>query len=413
MKLKTTLIASALLLALSASASAAEWTLPASGAGDSVPTQLSNRAAKASTPLETAPVQFAWRLDPAAPLQALATPPLVQSREYWDKRSSDEMAAGVPIPTTSPGAIVRLSPSGTGAVKALEARQVILLKDGRSYANAEGMRALADSETLEKGSAPFPAGSTVFRIDPSLGAGAFELKVAGASGDTIVHIFEADSTRQLELKADRIAYQAGQSIRIDAALRDGTKLLSIDELGAFVVSPGGQMREVRFEADKSGGYRADLPADFSAEAGIGGLFEVQVFASAIGGSLQRDARTAFAYSVPTARLTGSVRSVPLRMRDPYVSLEFDLEVAAAGRYQLGAVLYGTDKTGAKVPVAMAQSARALEAGVQSLQLLYGPDVLDGIAAGAPWELRDVQLIDQATMGVQEQRVRGLELGSAR
>lgn len=414
MNFKHTLIASALLLSLAGAAPSAEWTLPTPGAADTVPTHLSSEAVKSAMPLETEPVQFAWRLDPAAPLQAIATPHLAQSREYWDKRSADEMAAGVEIPTASAGAIVRLSPAG-GAAKALEARQVILRKDGRSYGNGEGMQSIATSEEMEKGSAPFPAGSTAFRIDPSLGSGAFELQVPAASGEVVVHVFEPESTLQLQLKTDRVSYQAGSTIRVDAALVDGARSLALDHIDGLVTSPSGEVREVRFVADKSGGYTAELPADFAAAAAPG-MYEVQAFASAkaAGGTrVLRDARTSFLYTTAGARLTGAVRNMPVRMRDPFVYLQFDVEVAAPSRYQLGGVLYGTEASGALVPVAMAQSAAKLDVGVHGMTLLWGQDVLDGVAVGAPWEVRDLQLVNQANMGLLEQRVAGLKIGAGR
>lgn len=414
MNLKIKIVTSALLLALAIPAFAGELKLSAPGVHDTLPASLSSQSLKGAPALESEPVQFAWRLDSAAELTPVAQPHQASSKEYWDKRSADQMAAGVAIPTTAPGAIVRLSPVGDASIKALEARQVVLRKDGRIYSNGQGMKAIADSADLEKGSAPFPAGSTVFRIDPDLGAGAFELQVPGARGDTVVHVYEPDSPVHLDLKADRVAYQAGRSIRVVAQLADGSRSIAADELAGVITSPAGQVREFTFVADKSGGYRAEIPADFAAESSMG-LFEIQTFAATTvgNGRVLRDARTAFAYSVPSARLTGAARTVPVRMRDPVVYLEFDVEVAAASRYQIGGVLYGTDASGAKVPVAMAQSAQRLEPGVHGMTLLYGPDVLDGVAAGAPWEIRDLQLINQADMGLQEQRVLALAIDSVR
>lgn len=415
MRIQTRILAAAIALTLAGFAHAGEFELAPPSAQDTIPARLSSQAAKAATTLESEPVQFAWRLDSAATLQPVAQPHLASSKEYWDRRNADELAAGVAIPTTSPGAIVRLSPVGDGSAKALEARQVILRKGGETYANGAGMQALADSQSLEKGSAPFPAGSTVFRIDPALGAGRFELQVPMASGDAVVHVYEPDSPVHLDLKASRVGYQAGSEIRIDARLVDAGQARGIDEISGLITSPGGQVREISFVADKAGGYRASLPADFAAESGIGALFEVQAFASATSaqGQLLRDARTAFSYSVPSARFTGAVRTVPVRMRDPVVYLEFDVEVAAASRYQIGGVLYGTDQSGAKVPVAMAQRAERLEPGVHGMTLLFGPDVLDGAKAGAPWEIRDLQLVNQADMGLQEQRIQALAFDSAR
>lgn len=412
MNFKTKIITSALLFALAIPALAVELTLSPPGANDTVPTSLTTQSVKGAPAMESEPVQFAWRLDSAAPLDAVAQPHQASSKEYWDKRSADELAGGVAIPTTAAGAIIRLSPVGSASVKALDARQVVLRKDGHTYTNGQGMMSIANSEDLEKGSAPFPAGSTVFRIDPELGAGAFKLQVPGASGETVVHVFEPNSSLHLDLKADRVAYQAGGSIEIVAQLSDGKRSLDAEQISGVITSPGGQVREFEFVANKSGGYRAQVPADFAAESSMG-LFEIQTFASTRAGQALRDARTAFAFTVPSARLTGAARTLPVRMRDPVVYLEFDVEVMAASRYQIGGVLYGTDASGVKVPVAMAQSAKRLEPGLHGMTLLYGPDVLDGLGVGAPWEIRDLQLVNQADMGLQEQRVLALAVDSVR
>ena len=414
MTIKIKILAAALVVALSAPAIAGDLTLSAPGATDTVPAKLSTAITKNASQLESAPLQFAWRLDETAPLSAVSAPHQTASKEYWDTRSASELSNGVLIPTTAAGAIVRLSPAAGASNKALEARRVVITKDGRSYADGSGMQTVADSEELAKGEAAFPAGSTVFRIDPALGAGAFKMQVPQATGATIVHVFEPNSSLHLDLKADRTAYQAGGVIKVDAQLRDGDQVLKAAEISGMITSADGQVREFAFVANRAGGYSAELPADLKSAASRG-LFEIQTFVSASSskGRVLRDARTAFAYSVPSARLTGAARTVAVKMRDPVVYLEFDVEVAIPSRYQIGAVLYGTDAKGAKVPLAMAQSAQLLDAGVHGLTLLYGPDVLDGAKAGAPYEIRDLQLVNQADMGLQEQRVHALTLETTR
>jgi len=414
MKTTIKILAAALSVAVSVPLSATVLRLAAASANDTLPTKLSAAAHKNAASLESKPLAFAWRLPPEAALTAVVLPQETKSREYWDSRNADELAAGVNIPTTAAGAIVRLSPAAGSSAKALEARRVVLVKDGQRYENGTGMQAIADVAELEKGAAPFPEGSTVFRIDPKLGAGTFKIEVPQASGATIVHVFEPQSSLHLHLKADRNAYQAGSQIIVSASLRDGEKAIPAGQISGVITTADGQTREFAFVADKAGAYSARVPADLSADASRG-LFEIQAFASAAtkDGRVLRDARTAFAYSVPSARLTGAARTLPVRMRDPVVYLQFDVEVASASRYQIGAVLYGTDAAGKKVPLAMAQSAQQLEPGVHGMTLLYGPDVLDGAKAGAPYEIRDLQLVNQADMGLQEQRELGLTLDSAR
>jgi hypothetical protein len=408
-----TLIAAALAAALAGSVSAAELRLAPAGAMDTIPTTLSSEVVKNAATLENAPVEFAWRLD-GAPLEAIASPYQASSKEYWDRRSADELVKGVTLDTVAPGALVRLSPLGEAQTKALEAREVILRKDGRTYANGTGMVLLADADELEKGAAPFTQGTTVFRIDPALGAGRFELVVPKASGEAIVHVYEPESSTSLELALDQVSYQKGQPMVVRARLADEESRVRVTQMGGLITAPDGQVHEISFKAEGNMGFIATLPANFAA-AGQMGLYEVETFATGTGakGRVLRDARTAFAYTVPSARFTGEARTVAVKMRDPNVVLEFDVEVAAASRYQIGAVLYGTSASGEMIPVAAAQSAAVLKPGVHALPLTFAPDVLDGAKAGAPWEIRDLRLINQADMGLQEQRVQALSWDGVR
>ena len=80
----------------------------------------------------------------------------------------------------------------------------------------------------------------------------------------------------------------------------------------------------------------------------------------------------------------------------------------ASRYQASAVLYGTGADGQLHPAAIAQSAAWLERGKTSLNLRYDASSL-ATALGAPWELRDLRLVNQADMGLLERRERALVL----
>ena len=409
---KTSLLIAAMFCTAAPQIAAAELTLLNPGVQDSVPSRLNADAPKRAGTMETEALRYSWRLDDAAALSAVAEPQVTRSKEYWDTRSAAEMASGIDLPTTSPGAIVRLSPVAGASAKALEARRVILSKDGQSYSNGSGMQALADSDELSKGAASFAEGSSVFRIDPALGHGNFKLQLPQATGDTIVHVFEPQSLWQLELKSDRIAYAAGGKIRIDTWLRNEQTSVGVDEITGLIVSPDGQTREFNFRANKDGGYSAEIQADFVASDSPA-LFEIHAFASAKDKQTRvlRDARAAFAFAAPGARFAGGARNAALKSAQS-ISVELDVEVARASRYQVGGVLYGSFKDGSLRPIAMAQSAMLMQPGVQSITLEYSAESLANTKAGAPFEVRDLQLVDQANMGLQEQRVRALVFDAA-
>src|SRR5688572_26940566 len=117
-------LACALLLA-AAPAGAARLLPP--GAGDVTPTRLLALPAPAGE-FERAPVRFAWALDPRTEL-APSAPHVAESREYWLLVDAAELARGIDLQTTAPGAVVRLSPADG---RAIDPGAVRLAKSGRA-----------------------------------------------------------------------------------------------------------------------------------------------------------------------------------------------------------------------------------------------------------------------------------------
>lgn len=73
-------------------------------------------------------------------------------------------------------------------------------------------------------------------------------------------------------------------------------------------------------------------------------------------------------------------------------------------------LYGIDsKTGKLRPAAMAHSAAVLNTGTQSLELIYDADTLQKSGVRAPYQVRELTMIDQAEQSVIELRNAGLAL----
>jgi hypothetical protein len=123
-----------------------------------------------------------------------------------------------------------------------------------------------------------------------------------------------------------------------------------------------------------------------------------------GRALARDARTAFACSVPSARLAREVRIV----QGDGLQATFGVELASAGRYEVRGILYGTDATGVLRPLAAGYSARWFE-GSGALTLAFDAALLKASGLVAPFELRDVRLYDQGRMGLLQRQERALLL----
>lgn len=386
-RLSRVLLCAALLAA--APAGAARLLPP--GADDVVPSTLLALPAPAGE-FERAPVRFAWKLDPHAELAATA-PHVAESREYWRLVDADELKRGIELQTTAPGAVVRLSPADG---RTIDPAAVRLEKSGRPIAAPLAFEQRHDAATMRAAGLDVPDGSAVVRIAPVHGAGTFRL-AAPAAGRTLVHVFEPDSPYVLRAQAGRTDVLAGDRLDVTALLQRGAAKLAGGDLSGDLVSPSGRRWPLAF---RDGHASIAVPVD--ADAGPG-LWEIALYAGRVDGSVavQREARTAVQVSRPTARLTGDA-TFDANAR----SLRLPLEVAAPGRYEVRGTLYATGPDGVSRPVVQAHSAAWFGAGQRELRVEFGAVTLP-TGYGAPYEVRGLELHDQARLGRLETRALAL------
>lgn len=419
-----------------AAAGAAPGGLPAllpPAPGDLAPAALAAEAPPvfAVPPAGRRPVEASWALDHSRALDPAPAPHRAASRGYWQQVEAAELLAGVPLYTTAPGAVVRLSPirptttatPAAGSATALDPAGLVLTgPDGAVFADGAGMDRLAGAEALAAAGADFPAGSTAFRVRAALGAGRLVLRAtalpAAAAPRYLVHVFEPASDLVLALAAGRDAYLAGGTLTVEAALTVGGRPLGAGEAGeaeGWVSAPDGRLWPVAFRPTAAGGWRASVRLDGGGSA-VPGPWEAHLNATASRDGLTavRSVRTAFAVAVPTARLTGeaAVAAAPggggrHGATGGDLAIALGVETAVAGRYEIRGTLWGTDAAGALRPLAVAHSAAWLEPGSGTLELRFGGDLLAPSPLGAPYELRDLRLVDQGRMGLLHRQARGL------
>lgn len=392
---------------LPASAQAASATrlalLPAA-AQDQVATRLRTPATGklATDQLDHAPAQVSWALDPAQALDARPQPFVRESREFWIDASEAQLQQGVTLALSAPGAVIRISPHADNKGSTIDARDIVFRSAGRNVAANQATRSIVDESALSAAGMDAPQGSIAMRLSDTFGAGTVELSVPTARGSYLLHVYEPASSIVLKLGAERDSVTAGTAVRFRASLDGG-----ISRIGGLVSAPDGASQNLDFARQADGSYVASIAPDF-AHAGDHGLWEVHTFAVAAGkGAIQRDAKTAFAVSVPVARFDGSIERSADKSRD--VSVRVGVQSVVASRYQVSAVLFGTAADGSLKPAAIAQSAAWLDSGNGAIELRYEAA---GVAKGglsAPYELRDLRLVNQADMGLLERRERALSL----
>ncbi|RZA22034.1 MAG: DUF4785 family protein [Lysobacteraceae bacterium] len=380
-------VAAASLVFVAGIASAARPLIPA-GASDQVPLRLARLPAPAGD-IERKPVSFSWALDPSAALSE-PEPFLAESREYWKTVDAAEMVAGVDLPISARGALIRVSPARGAAT--LKASDLDLLQGGRKT----GIAHIAGDAALQKAGMDVSTGTQVMKLGDQAGPGRYTLRAAKARGAYVVHVFEPQSDVVLNARADRNHALAGNDMRVAiSGTRAGNGVRLQSE--ALLVAPDGGSRVVPVRANGYGGLEAvfTLPDDATTARG---LWELQVFGDADG--TPRDARTAFAVGQPTAKFSGIFGHSSASLR---VSLP--VEAASPGRYEARGTLYATARDGSMRPVSVAHSAAWMQAGKGMLVLQFAKAHLPR-GYGAPYEVRSLELNDQSRMAPLESRARG-------
>lgn len=396
--------------AASAFAGGERLDLPQASVRDQVPERLYADARAALPGLEPSreALRFAWALEERTALDLVPQPFVQFSREYWQDLTAAELATGVALDLSAPAALLRLSPRRDGrAVKPLTAADIELRRHGERLANGLAIEAVADAPQLRAAGASFPDGTLAFRLNPSIGSQGLELAIPAAGNDYLLHVFEPNSPLLLRLSTDRDTVVHGAEFHVYARLEtsDG-RPVPTDAMAGLLSSPDGSLVTLDFRPGADGGFVARVRHDATLGRGPG-LWEVHATAT---GSLERaavrrDARSAIASSLPTARLSGAIQQA--QARDGAVELSFGVEVVAEGRYELRGVLFGTAADGQLKPFAVAHSADWLRAGQNELVLAFGPELFAAARdLGAPFVLRDLRLMNQGTLELIERREHG-------
>ena len=333
------------------------------------------------------------------------------SREYFVDVTADDLRQGASIHVTGKNAVVRINPAPTRdkGSAAIDPNGLVVRSAAGSFDKGAGMSLLAGAADMAKAGAPFAEGTTAFRLSPSVGIGEIVIQAPTlkATGRYQVHVFDVESPYVLGLRAQGMDYLHGDTMTAEARLAGADKVLRLDDVAAYVTSPAGRAWPVKFDANggsDGGSYGGQLPLDALGKQEEG-VWELHVATRGMvdGHHVVRNARTAFGVHVPTAGFGGDVT---LRDGKAGLQADFAVNVATPGRYEVRGVLFGTDGTGHLRPVAVGHSANWL-AQDGTLSLSFDRALLDDAGVGAPFEVRDLRLIDQGRMGILHRQAVGL------
>lgn len=403
--------------------------LLAAAPDDLVPTRLSS-VEPTQIAMDHAPVSISWALSGDQKLQATPTPFQRVSRQYMVDASAAELETGVNLPLTARGDIVRISPQDQASAPIDATQLQFTTHAGQRLSAAKASAVMASDQSLQRAGMPVKSGSLALKLNDSFGVGITQMTAKAASGHYLIQVYEPESPLALTLSADHGTRLAGQSLQFTVSLiqssshaasanpasaigKPVTPINSIHPVIAAALSrvtgvlqaPDGWSTDVAFSPGPNGTYVATVtpPAQ---HAGQRGLWEIHTFASGQGGGLklQRDASDAFALVLPTARFNGSLARPAIRGSNHDLSINVGVDVGAASRYAVSAVLYGHDASGQLRPAAYAQSANWLEPGQnRHIHLSFSSAAIAKSGLKGPFVLRNLTLEDQMQLGLLERR----------
>ncbi len=379
----------------------ASFAADISHSSDIIPTNIKTAAKSAALPgmaLSHDTIHFSWNLNADAAITA-PVPHVAESREYFMEVDAASMQRGVAIKTTARGSVVKISPSSAGEnakAKSLGVDDIVVRVGGESIQLRDFAARVDDSKKLAVSGVEFAPGSLAFLIDDARGAATFEVVLKSADRSYLVHVFEPASPNALTLTTNRDAYLIGEILQISAAASNGA---AITEITGGIASPQGVLTAVMFKRGAGGQFTASIPLS---ESTAGALYEAYAVAKLADGNViaLRDAKVGFAVANPTARLINIATD-----KDRFNAARFNtrLDIAAAGRYQVEAVLYA-QKDGARVPIAIAHTGAWLNAGENVVALQF--DNLDLAKRGIeePFTLANFALKNQGDLTTMERRM---------
>lgn len=381
------------LLTASLSVAAADTPLLPAGELDQTAVRVVTLPAP-TAPVEREPVRFSWALDPQEE-PGEPQPFVAESREYWQTVEGTRLRRGVEVTTTAPGAIIKLSPARGAA--AVEPDAIRVSAGGRPVP----LEHRTGSAQLRAAGMPIGRGAAVARLGAAAGPGRYAVRLPQARGRYVLHVYEPGSDVVLFASVGRERVLAGGRTSVVVNLQRGDVRLRGLQAGGLLVSPAGRSWPLALHPGRDGLLRGtvSIPTDAGSAPG---LWEVQVFAG--DGTVQRDARTAFAVAQPTARLAGGYD-----FDATVLSFDLPLLVGSPGRYEARGTLYATAPGGLLQPVSIAHSADWLTPGKSRLTLAFDREHLPA-GYGAPFELRDLELNDQSRMAPLERRARAARVG---
>ncbi|QYJ97423.1 DUF4785 family protein [Shewanella alkalitolerans] len=346
-------------------------------------------------------VSFSAPMGATVQIQAPSQLDQSSSDQYWRTVSGAELNKGIMLAVSQNDSVIRVAPRGDASSGALQHSPVISPDQLRLYKvdkqsvdkSASMIQSMSDPQAMA--TAGIVDDSSALRLSKQATPGVYQLQVVrplGANDSYLVNVKEKGSPYQLALSApNRLSSQAPK-LAFDLKLSNSD--IALSPTATLKQSDG---RYHRLAVVKQGdNWQAQLPDELAMPSSNLGLSEIQVDVETRvdGLPLIRTVKTAFKQYVPAAKLKDQA-SIHWQNARPTQAV-FELQVASPGRYQVSAVLVGTDAQGKQANILRAETAQWLDADGQ-MSLNFDAEQLKASGLGAPYSIKALELKDQSQM----------------
>lgn len=333
------------------------------------------------------------------------------SKEYWFETTGEALNQGVALNNTSPRVLMLISQAREAA-----ANQVSQLSDGKLDVSL--MQLLTEDNQLVNSkhvSEPqlaqtgiFSKSAAVFTDKGAQDRGPLRLKTSQSlrpNDRFLVMVREPDSDYALKLSTTSQSVDhkrdvlASVEVTMPRTLNRSFGLLRPVSYKATLIGVDGSKVKLTTQY-QNGNLNILRPSLSNIIAPINGLYELLVEATGYRNGIvfQRKGKLALAFSQPTASLVDDVV-----LANDLSKAQVRIMVDNYSRFEVRAVLYGTNQAGKLVPVQEAQVAQELNAGLASLPLKFDPSLLAQANVSAPFKIDNVRLYDQQQMAMLEEK----------
>ncbi|WJG10118.1 DUF4785 domain-containing protein [Aliiglaciecola sp. LCG003] len=337
----------------------------------------------------------------------------VASKEYWFKVSGAQLNKGVALNNTSPRILMLVSQSrdsnsqdqasSAQPVTQLDVSQMKLLSEQGAVVLSKGV---SEAQLAQTGF--FSRSAAVFTDKNAPDQGPLKLQTdqpLSPQENFLIMVREPDSEYILNLETDSQSVNAQRdilarvSVTLPNTLKSGPRALRPVNFTGILIGVDGSRVKLKSEY-KNGNLVFMRPNLSTIISPIEGLYELLVEANGShkGKVFQRKAKFAFALSKATARIESNILP-ETEINGAHVSIM----VNEYSRFEVRAVLYGTDASGALVPVMETHVAQSLNPGLATLPLMFNPDIIANAGVKKPFKIANIRLYDQQQMAMLEEQ----------